>query len=266
MFWLDELVKKVLTCVQLTLEDAIEGIDTVQGKLNPGMAYYIGQAFRENNIQIAVLSCYRNPIHPDKEERKKQLDSFKEYIRFARDFDCSIVATETGSVNTDFSFHPENHSEKSFNTLLKSIGEILEEAERFGVIVGIEGVQQFVVNDPQSIKRMIDTLKSNNLQIVFDPVNLLSIDNYNERDRIIEESFELFGDKIAIYHAKDFLIENGRIKTVQIGKGLMNYKLIAKLLKRYKPYINFIMEEVDIHKIDETLLYIKSISGKTQSW
>ena len=254
-----KISEKGFTSIQLTLQEAIKGIDTVFGKLNPGMANHIGETFRKQNIQIAVLSCYINPIHPDKKERKKQIDGFKEYIRYARDFGCSIVATETGSVNTDFSFSPQNHSEKSFQTLLKSIGEMVEEAEKFGVFVGIEGVEKYVAYNPQKIKRMLDTFKTNNLQIVFDPVNLLSASNYIDRERIIEESFELFGDKIAVFHAKDFIIDNGCMKKVQIGEGLMDYEPIIKLLEKHKPYTNFIMEEIDINTVDDQLKYIKDI-------
>jgi hypothetical protein len=55
---------------------------------------------------------------------------------------------------------------------------------------------------------MLDTVASNNLQVVFDPVNLLSLENHHEQERVIGESFDLFGDRIAIIHAKDFVVEN----------------------------------------------------------
>ena len=57
-----------LSCVQLALSKAIAGIDLKPGELNPGMAFHIGQAFHRHGLQIAVLGCYINPIHPDPEK------------------------------------------------------------------------------------------------------------------------------------------------------------------------------------------------------
>ena len=99
----DLLAEKVaargLKCVQLTLHEAIQGMDGAAGRLNPGLAYEIGAAFRKRDVQIAVLSCYINPIHPDERERGRQIELFKEHLRFVRDFGCGMVATETGSVD-----------------------------------------------------------------------------------------------------------------------------------------------------------------------
>lgn len=185
----DLLAEKVaargLKCVQLTLHEAIEGMDGAAGRLNPGLAYEIGAAFRKRDVQIAVLSCYINPIHPDEGERAKQIELFKEHLRFVRDFGCGIVATETGSVN------------------------------------------------------------------------LLSMDNYPERDRIIEDSFDLFGDRIAAVHAKDLRVEAGRMISVPLGKGLMNYKLLLGLLKRRKPSLNVVIEDTSPDTIDLSMQHLK---------
>ena len=254
-----------LTCVQLTLPEAIEGLDGGPGRLNPGMAGYIGETFRRHGLQVAVLSCYINPIHPDPEERRRQVGLFKEHVRFVRDFGCSIVATETGSLNPDFSFHPQNHGEEAFRTMLASVGEMVEEAERFGVFVGIEGVAAFVASDPRRIRRLLDTIGSSHVQIVFDPVNLLTVDNHTRLDGIIEESFALFGDRIGAVHAKDFVVENGRIRSVQLGKGRMNYPLLVRLLEARKPFINVIMEDTEVETIETGLRYLQGLQAAPES-
>ena len=175
------------------------------------------ERFTSHGVQIAVLGCYVNPIHPDPMTRKSLLGLFKEHLRYARDFGNGLVALETGSVNADYSPHPENHGETAFQQSLASIAELVAEAEKFGVIVGIEAVTSHVVSTPQKMRRMLDTVASNNLQVVFDPVNLLSLENHHEQERVIGESLELFGDRIAIIHAKDFVVENGQFKMYKRG-------------------------------------------------
>ena len=174
----DELVAKIaangLICTQLALGKAIAGLELKPGVLNPGLAFHIGQAFQRHGVQIAVLGCYVNPIHPDTKMRATLLSLFKEHLRFARDLGCGLVALETGSVNADYSPHPDNHSEAAFQESLASIAELVAEAEKFGVLVGIEAVTSHVVSTPAKMRRMLDAVASNNLQVVFDPVNLLS--------------------------------------------------------------------------------------------
>lgn len=89
---------------------------------------------------------------------------------------------------------------------------------------------------------MLDAINSPNLQIIFDPVNLLSIDNYKQQDEIIEQAFDLLGPDIAVVHAKDYVIENGELKSIAAGTGGMNYPLLLKKIKEHKPYVHVTLE------------------------
>ena len=255
----NKIQEKRISYIQLALSKAIAGIDDPAGILNPGIASYFRDVFYKRDIKISVLGCYLNYIHPDLEQRRKNLNVFKEHIRFARDFGCSIVGTETGSINADYTYNDENHGDKAFQMLYESLKELVEEAEKFGVIVGIEGVTSHVISTPQKMKQMIDKINSNNLQVIFDPVNLLSIENYENQDMIIKESFDLFGDKIIIIHAKDFIMKDNELKQLAPGNGLLNYKLLCELIKKTKPYIEIIMEETKESTVSESIDYIKKI-------
>jgi L-ribulose-5-phosphate 3-epimerase len=119
--------------------------------------------------------------------------------------------------------------------MLKGLGEMVAEAERFGVIVAVEGVANFVASSPDRIRRMLDSISSPNLQVLLDVVNLLTPENHTECRRIIDDSFELFGDRIVAVHAKDFRVEAGRMVSVPLGEGLMDYPLLLRHLKVRKP-------------------------------
>lgn len=245
-----------LSCVQLTLHEALPGVEAAPGRLSPGFAYEIGSAFRRHDVQIAVLSCYINLIHPDETVRRSQIEMFKEHLRFVRDFGCGVVATETGSLNTDWSFHPGNHSEESFLLMLKGLGEMVAEAERFGVIVAVEGVANFVASSPARIRRMLDSIPSRNLQVLLDVVNLLTPQNHADLGTIIEESFALFGDRIVAVHAKDFRLEGGKMLPVPLGEGLMDYALLLRHLKARKPLMNVIVEDTSPATIGRSMKHL----------
>lgn len=262
------LVKKVsgkgFKSIQLALNKAIKGIDNPDGILSPGLAVYIRNAFNKNNINIAVLGCYINPIHPDKEERKKVINRFKEHIRYARDFGCSVIGTETGSINADCSYNPGTYTRDVFNDFTNVINDLVEEAEKFGVFVGIEPVADIhTINTPERMKELLDNIKSNNLQVIFDPVNLIAENQVDNQTDIIKKSFDLFGDKIAVIHVKDFIIKDGKKNgNLPSGKGIFNLDFFIRLCKQRKPYINFLLENNNEDSIDESINYVKNIYDK----
>ncbi|NLX77194.1 MAG: sugar phosphate isomerase/epimerase [Clostridiaceae bacterium] len=258
-----ELARKIsekgFDCTHLALQKAITDYDFSLGKLNPGMAKEIREAFYKENVLISVLGCYINPVHPDEKARREQLDRFKEHIRFARDFGCSIVATETGSLDHDWSYTPENNTPKAFKMIVESVAELVREAEKFGVIVCIEGVTTHTVSTPKIMKKVLDEIDSNNLQVLFDPVNLLDANNAGSQREMISEAFELFGDRILIIHAKDFIIENGVKKGVPIGKGMLDYPFFIKLVKERKPGIEILIEDSTPETMEYSRLYIQEL-------
>ena len=254
----EEIAGKGLTSVQLALSKSFDYMKLESGTLSPGVAHHIGNAFARKNVQIAVLGCYFNMIHPDKIERRKGIERFKEHIRFARDFGCGIVGTETGNVNPEIVYTVENFKEEPFQEVVESVRELVQEAEKFGVMVGIEAGVNHPIYSAKVLKRLLDRVHSNNLQVILDPVNLLTIENYQEQDQIIQEAFELLGDRIAILHAKDFIVEDNQLKTVAVGQGLLNYDAVLKQIKQKKPYLNILMEETTEPFINQSIAYLNN--------
>ncbi|WP_066053564.1 sugar phosphate isomerase/epimerase family protein [Robertmurraya korlensis] len=252
-----EIAGKGLTSVQLALSKSFEGLNTELGSLSPGLAKHIGNEFSKQKVQIAVLGCYFNMIHPDQVERRKGIERFKEHIRFARDFGCSIVATETGNVNAEIIYTEDNFKEEPFLEVVESVRELVQEAEKFGVIVGIEAGVNHPIYSPKVMKRLLDTISSNNLQVILDPVNLLTVDTYENQEEIFQEAMELFGDRVVILHAKDFIVQDNQLLTTAVGKGLLNYDFILKRIHEKKPYINILLEETKEPYIDESVAFLK---------
>jgi sugar phosphate isomerase/epimerase len=274
----DELARRIaakgLSSVQLALNKAIDGLDLKPGDLTPGLAHHVGSAFAANGLQIAVLGCYINLSHPDPAAKAPLLAYFKNHLRYASAFGAAagnIVGTETGSLNPDWSPHPGNPTEEAYKALVPVVAELVAEAEHCGAIFGIEGVASHVLNSPQRIRRLLDDIKSSALQVIFDPVNLLAWDNYTEQDTIIHESFNLFGDRIAIIHAKDFAPDPATKKLLQLRTGAgkngatestgLNYPLLMKYLTQSKPGIAILLEEASEPTAEECIRFIHAAAA-----
>jgi len=245
----DELAARIAAqgffCVQLALNKAIKGLDLRAGDLNSELAREIGGAFARHGVGIEVLGCYINPIHPDLPTRRKLMAFFKDHLRFARDFGCGIVALESGSVKADYSPHPANHGEAAFNDMLGSISELVAEAERFDVTVGFEAVHCHTVSTTQKMRRLLDMIRSKHLKVVFDAANLFSVENFREQALIVPEALDLLGDDIAVVHAKDFVFENGALRTFPAGRGQLDFAPVLEFVRSQNCGVSVLLEEAD---------------------
>lgn len=222
--------------LQLVLEKSIDGFKT--GDFTEEYAGKIKMQL--GNTKVAILGSYINPSNPDDEGLRTDIEKFKEKIKYAKVLNPIAVGTETGIYKEGMT-----DSEEAYLRVLEAMKEIVKEAERYNVNVGIEGVHCFVINTPQKMKRLVDDINSDNVKVIFDPVNYLNIDNYKEQDKMINDMFSLLSDKICVLHAKDFIVENGEFKMVKPTEGMLNYELIFKKMREHNLDIPIICEEIN---------------------
>lgn len=253
-----QVAERGFTHVQLALWKAIDGIDFSQpGKLSPGLASHIGETFAKQGVTISVLGCYIRLFERDPEQRKINTERFKELLRHAKYFGCPIVAAETGH-------YPDEHTDEDWRTMREVLEELVEEAERWGVYVGLEAANNHLIGTARELRQMLDEVPSSQIGVVIDPGNLLNESNFERQDEVIEEAFQLLGDRIVAGHAKDrYRSEDGRVLTAPAGQGKMNYELYMKLLNEYKPHAYIIMEEARPHEMRETKRFIETIRERT---
>ncbi len=229
-------------CGHLALSKVISEYPVDDGALTPGYALYLKKLFAKNELDIAVLGCYLNLANPNPESLNKIRKRYLTHIRFASLLDVGVVGTETGAVNEEYKFEERNHSEEALDIFIHNVRPVVEYAEKMGVIFAIEPVYKHIVCNPKRARRVLDEINSPNLQIIFDPVNLLDISNYKKRDEIIGEAMELLGDDIAMIHIKDFVVEDGKLVSVAAGTGEMDYTKIMKFIRERKPYVHVTLE------------------------
>ena len=133
----------------------------------------------------------------------------------------------------------------------------MREAEKFGVFVCIEGVERYVISSPRRLKRLIDEVDSPNLQVIFDPVNLLCAKNHLAQDEVTEEALALLGERICIVHAKDFTITDGKFQEHPAGRGALHYPRIMRWIKEHKPWVNVLLENTTPATIAETVAFMQ---------
>ncbi|TDF93207.1 sugar phosphate isomerase/epimerase family protein [Paenibacillus piri] len=254
--------------VQLAMSKAIGDIDTSLGRLSPGLANHIAEAFHQQGIRIGALGCYINPVHPDPVQRKAEIARFKEHLRFARDFGTTIVATETGDLTTYLPQDAERYEEIGWSIFRSTVEELAEEAEKWGVYVGLEPVCTHTLTSPQKMKRIMEEVPSGHIGVVLDPCNLFIRGNFERRDQVVDECFELFADRIVLAHLKDvtpsFRERDGRPQSAKPGTGVFDIAGFLRKLQVHKPFLDVSIEDTDAHEMNDVIHYLKNITAKQQ--
>lgn len=222
--------------IQLVLEKSIEGFQV--GDYSEEYALQIKNELP--NSKIAILGSYINPSTMDLEMLEQHMTKFKEKIRYATVLNPIAVGTETGPY-----VEGKTRTEEAYQHLLKNIKELVAEAEKFNVNVGIEGVGAYVINSAEIMARLMNDVNSDNIKVIFDPYNLITIENYMNQDEMITNMFDLVGDKIVAIHAKDFLVVDEELQRVIPGEGLLNYRLIFQKMKEKNLDVPIICEGID---------------------
>lgn len=229
-------------CAHLALSKTVQEYAVDNSALTPGMALYLKRLFAKNEIDIAVLGCYKNLANPDAGALAGFQDMYYAHIRFASLLGCSVVGTETGAPNAAYAYEPACHTEEALHTFIRNLRPVVRCAEQFGVIFAIEPVWNHIVYNSSRARQVLDAIASPNLQIIFDPVNLLSMENYERRDEVIRQAIADLAKDIAVVHLKDFCIKDGKLISVAAGTGLMDYQPILRFMKKHKPFVQATLE------------------------
>lgn len=230
------------SCVHLAYQKVISGVSFDAAALNEGLACYTKRVFQEQKLDIAVLGCYLNLAHPDPAELAKIKSRYFGHLRVAALAGCSVVGTETGAPNAQYKLDANTHSREALDTFIRNLAEVVERAEHWGVSMAIEPVWNHIVYNADRAVEVLKAIQSPNLRIILDPVNLLCMENADNREAIFQDAFEKLCDHIAVVHLKDFVRRDGKLVSVAAGTGEMNYENILRFVKARKPFIQATLE------------------------
>lgn len=198
----DELFGRVaadgFAAVQLAYKKCIPGVKSYDDVTSQLVADTVA-AGRKHNIQVAVLGTYVELAIDDEERRLANAADFKSQLAVCKALNAGCIGTET----TNMALQPAGTTrERAQYLLCKSLEMILPEAERLGVTVAIEPVSYHSMNTPAATRRILDTMASPALKVIFDAGNLLTADAVQKQDALWERVGALLGDRIVAVHFK----------------------------------------------------------------
>lgn len=211
-------VENHITSLQFAMAKTVKNIDFDAVGFDRAVADDTHTKLCECGFSVPVLGCYINPIDADEERLERSLRRFEAFIQYAQVFGAGVVGTETGvTVGPDSPVYWEN-----YRLFIRNLARLVEVAESCDVNIGIEPVCSGTVCSPQIMRRVIDDIRSDKVKVILDLSNLLTVEAIPSQRKILDDSFELLGDRIWAVHLKDFAVSEGKKQFAPPTKGLMD--------------------------------------------
>lgn len=241
--------------LQFALAKTVNDVDFDTVGYDPNLSQKIRRGLVEHNLHTDVLGCYINPVSYNKAELITSLTRFKNFIMYAKDFDADVIGTETGCVDSLI----KTRSEDNYKYFIKNLEQLVIKAEDEDVTVAIEPVWHFTIHSPESAKRMIDDMRSDNLAVILDVSNMIVGENRNEQKHIIDRAFELLNDRIKVIHLKDFAFEGETKRFAAIRKGELEIEYLFDKVREYDLLPKVILDETKINDYLEAVKNLEEI-------
>ena len=255
-------------CIQLALNKVIPSAKPWE-EWDEEYISSVTSVLRKHGVEVAMIGCYINPVHPDDDRRKSEIERFEKSLSLASAFGCPYVGTETGTRNPEGGYSPETSSEKTFSVFLDSLSRMLDAAERHNAFVAMEAVARtHTVSSPERVRKVLETFPTSRLKLILDPVNLipytgipeadgvpLSIPTEEAESRFISDILDLYGSRLVAVHAKDYILDSStgfKIGNLPALTGCFRWKNFARELRRRNIDVPWLLENHNPLTVKET--------------
>lgn len=260
---IDKCKASGISAVQLVAYKFLEEIKYAPNVLNDENSKVIGAALKEAGIDVPLIGAYFNPVHSDKQKVANCKHIFKDYLTYSKNLGCNIVGSETGSFNDDkWTYNPLNRTPEALATVIETFSELADYAKSVGANVGMEGAAGHVCYDVATLNKAIKAINADNIKVIFDIYNYLDASNYKNYLEIFDEGLKTFDGKILLFHIKDCVFEEGKLKQVAPGKGMFDFDKILKKIKSYDKDAYLVLEGTTGADIEPCKNFIQQVWNK----
>lgn len=243
-------------CVQLAYRAAITGIREYED-ISPEIIQETLKAKEKCGMEIAVLGTYVELAIDDEAVRTRNVEIFKKQLSTCRALGAGCIGTETTSMRLQ---PPGTTRERGQYLLCKSLDQILPEAEKLGVTVGIEAVSYHSMNTPEAVRRVLNSMQSPALKVIFDAGNVLTADQVSCQEQLWQRTGELIGDKIVAMHFKGegFDTEGNPLQT-DLEHSVIDWEGVFRMMKAFPQRIPVLREEAIPEKAASDLMEMQRL-------
>lgn len=213
-------------------------------------------AFADQNMPFLQLwGPYPCIISPDESVRRAGVEGARALVKLAAKMGVPESGVRPTSLNPrgDWLPHPDNYKPETEDRLVKSLKEILQTGDDYGIDIVLETHVTTTLNSAETIKRVIERTESKRLKLNLDPCNFVGdLQIACNPAPMLHHIFEVLGSYIATIHVKDFMLEERfvvHIAETVIGTGMMDWDTLLRCVHQTKPDGYVVIEHLPINLI-----------------
>ena len=262
----EKLCELGLDGIQFVAYKSIEGVSYSPSSLSKEEAKSISKILKQNGKYIALIGAYFNPVHPNTAKIENGIAVFRDYISLAKSRGCDFVGSETGSYNGDpWIYHPTHHSDEALDRVVETFSDLAAFAEQNGVNIAMEGAFGHVCHTPERLFEAVERINKGNVRFSFYLYNYLDISNVDTAYCILERGLSLLGDRILLFHIKDFIIEDNKLKQCGVGRGVLDFDRILRAIYTHNKNSILVLEGTTGDDLPFAVTYLKDKINKIEN-
>lgn len=220
-------------------------------------------AFAEADILMAEMGAYGiNLLDTTPKLREDNITLIQQKLEQAEEMGVLCLVVHGGTVETGGwgAPHPENTSEKSFQSTVEIIQQLLDKVNPQKTKLVLEACYALPHN-PDTYLRLFEAIDRTQFGVHLDPVNMLtSPERYYNNGDFIRECFAKLGPHVVSCHGKDVIMRKNWPVIIEeentIGQGNLNYAAYLQELSKLADDVPLMIEHLTEEQLAPSLEFL----------
>jgi sugar phosphate isomerase/epimerase len=226
------------------------------------------EASIRNDIVIAEVGAWSNPISPDQAEADQAIEKCIAGLQLADRIGARCCVNISGSKNPDFwaGPHPDNLTQAVFDQVVETTRKIIDAVRPKRSFFALEAMPWSFPDSTETYLQLVNAIDRKQFGVHLDPVNMItSPRDYFNNGKLIREMFSKLGPYIRSCHAKDITLRQDnyipQLDEIRPGLGNLDYVAYLQELSRL-PDVPLMMEHLDSDQEYQLAAgYIRGVGG-----
>jgi len=227
------------------------------------------RAAQRENIVIAEVGAWSNPISADSVERAKAITYCQRQLALAEEMDAKCCVNIAGSRGKKWDGpDPANDSSETFDLIVETVRKIIDAVKPARTAYALEPMPWAPPDSPDSYLALIKAIDRKGFAVHLDAVNMINCPAraYHSGD-FVRECFSKLGPHIRSCHAKDIRLTQQL--TVHLdeccpGEGIFDYHVFMKGMANLPPDTPVLLEHMgNAEEYQAGADYIRKVAAET---
>ena len=205
-------------------------------------------AARENDLVIAEVGAWSNPLAADPAERAQAIEKNIQALALADRMGARCCVNVSGAKQASWCGPAkENYDPSTFEEIVARIRHFIDTVQPKHTFYTIEAMQWATPDSVDDYLRLLEAVDRPQFAVHLDPVNLITSPRlYYENAALLRDAFARLGSRLRSCHAKDILLREDflvHLCETRIGTGMLDYKTYLLELSRH-PEVPLMLEHL----------------------